>query len=82
MPKSIHERVRAALEKKAREEQRAAYRTHDAAMRKAERADIEYERGVDAFARDGYLPKGASKRMQEGFLAASRAEFGFDDMEG
>lgn len=74
MAKSIHERVRASLEKKAREERQKADRAHDAAERKAERADMDYERGVDAFETLGYLPKGANARMREGFEAASRAD--------
>jgi hypothetical protein len=61
MPKSIQERVRASLEKKARDEQRAADRKHDSAMRAAERIDVDYEKGVAAFERDGFLPKGASE---------------------
>lgn len=78
MPKTIQERVRAALEKKERDERRAADKAHDARERKAEKFDADYERGVLAFERDGQLPANANKRMQEGFRAAALSEFAYD----
>ncbi len=74
MAKSIHERVRATLAKKATEDKRAADQAHDKIMRANERLDLEYEKGVAAYERDGVCPPNASKEMRRGFQAASRSE--------
>lgn len=79
MAKSIHERVRAQLEKQAREAKRVEDRAHDRKMRADEKHDADFERGVEAFDRDGYLPANANEQMKRGFAAASRSEFGYDE---
>jgi hypothetical protein len=74
MAKSIHQRVRAQLEKKARDEKRAADQAHDRILRAAEKLDLEFERGQRAYEEQGVLPQNASKEMRRGFMAAASAE--------
>lgn len=74
MAKSIHERVRAQLEKKAREDKRAADQASDRILRAAEKLDVEFERGQQAFEKDGVLPENATREMRRGFKAAAAGE--------
>jgi hypothetical protein len=75
MPKSIHERVRATLEKQEREKRGAESRANDSAFRRACRADEEYERGAE-WAHEGNLtpPPRASADFIKGFRAGWDAE--------
>lgn len=75
MAKSIHERVRAQLEKKVRDEKRVEDAAHDRRFRALEREDIDHERGVHAFEHDGFLPANANANVRKGFNAAMRSEY-------
>lgn len=75
MAKSIHERVRAQLEKAARETTRAQDRAEDKILRAAERLDIEYQRGWDAYELEGVVARfGASAEWRRGNKAAQSGE--------
>jgi hypothetical protein len=73
--KSIHERVRAQLEKKARDEKRAEAIANERRFRAMESEDIDIQRGVEAFERDGFLPANANANVRKGFNNAMRAEY-------
>jgi hypothetical protein len=75
MAKSIHERVRAQLEKKARDEKRAAERASHVSFAREEKRDADFERGVEAYLTVGSLPMSASKATKAGFDEAARSEF-------
>jgi hypothetical protein len=73
--KSIHERVRATIER----EQRAAdardrfqNRAKNAASEKQARADADRERGVTLYLEGACIPVGASRALREGYLSAER----------
>lgn len=74
MAKSIHERVRAQLEKKARDEKRVAERATDRSFAREERRDADFERGIEAYLTVGSLPMSASKAAKAGFDEAARNE--------
>jgi hypothetical protein len=57
--KSIHERVRAKLEKAARDEQRAADAAHDRRLRAAERRDQAVEDRIEGLRNGTIMPRNA-----------------------
>ena len=75
MKRSISQRVAAAMQQYDQQQKAAERRPVERRMRALERYDVDYEKGVEAYQRDGFLPKGATKAMREGFDAAMRAEF-------
>jgi hypothetical protein len=73
--KSLQDRVRASMEAYDRTGQTAERRAIERRMRALEKQDTDFERGQQAFVEVGFLPKGASRAMRDGFEAAERAEF-------
>jgi hypothetical protein len=75
MPKPIHERVRAQLEREQRQRdarERFQNRAANAASEKQARADADRERGVALYLEGALIPVDASRAMREGYASAER----------
>lgn len=75
MAKSIHERVRATIEREQRQRdarERFQNRAENAASEKQAREDSDRERGVTLYIEGACIPVDASRALREGYASAER----------
>lgn len=81
MPKSIHERVRAQLEKKDREEQRAERIRSERIDKRDEKRASDYERGFRDGEREGFFGFVENKNLSREYLRGARDGIAASDRE-